>query len=68
LPAGTFVERCAAIRSIAEQAAEKVLWDSHSWLSSGGKCNKQVQPKVPAPPNSARNRIFFRTLLKNSEY
>jgi hypothetical protein len=36
------------------------MWDSHSWLSSGGRCNKLVPTKVPSLPNSDRNRLFPR--------
>jgi hypothetical protein len=49
-------------RGQVAQAAEKVLWDSHSWLSSGGKCNKLAQKKgqciqIPSEID------FFRTLF-----
>jgi hypothetical protein len=42
-----FVLGCTYENPQTKWRAEKVMWDSHSWLSSGCKCNKQVQPKVP---------------------
>jgi hypothetical protein len=46
------------LKIAALQAARKIMWDSHSWLSSGCKCNKLLQTKAPELPNSDRNRLF----------